>query len=503
MFDKQKLNQIVGITMEQFKEFIDDTNKQPSAGKGLTLRPSRLIPMLKVGDEMALSSVLLASLRLVKEFKEHILSDIKMARGGTLHAYTEVAFSEFDNCRVDGLLLIEKAGKIVDAAIIEVKKGVSELDQKQIEKYIEVAKRYKIKKVVTISNEYVSSPGQFPLNIRSKDVELYHLSWSHIQTVGTILLFDKKNISDPDQVEIMREVLFYFEHKDSEICGFTRMKKGWTETAENLIARNSLNSSDNRVREAVLSWQQEERDIANILSRELGIMVYSGQKEFKTDYQKRVEHDINALLNDRELKSIFQIEGAVSDLTIKADVLARTVRMYTTLKVPQDKTLKGQVGWIKKQLESCQKKNPDDFNKNMNEYCIELSLKNQRKEKQMPIKDLNSFAEENKNMEIKECKIIQSKDFGKHFTSSRKFVEIIEEMVRDYYRVIVQNLKKWEPPVPSLKAEQLATPHQQEVAATNPPLEVQSETIHETESVMGAADLISNEPSEKENQEAS
>ena len=111
----KKVGKLIGLKKSDFNDLIK--------AKEITLRKPRLIPVYKLGDEMALTSVLLASLRLVKEFKESILSEAKMQKGGTLYVYSEVEFKEFPDSRIDGLILIVKAGTIRDAAIIEVKNG--------------------------------------------------------------------------------------------------------------------------------------------------------------------------------------------------------------------------------------------------------------------------------------------------------------------------------------------------------------------------------------------
>ena len=76
----------------------------------LQIREARLIPFSKPGDEMTLTSVLLSSLRLIKEFRKMVLSDAKIMIGGQLYVFTEIVFSQFPELRVDGLLIIVKGG---------------------------------------------------------------------------------------------------------------------------------------------------------------------------------------------------------------------------------------------------------------------------------------------------------------------------------------------------------------------------------------------------------
>ena len=55
-------------------------------------RKARLIPTYKVGDELALASIFLACVRMVKEFREKIFSDIKFGKAGQQYYFTEVVF---------------------------------------------------------------------------------------------------------------------------------------------------------------------------------------------------------------------------------------------------------------------------------------------------------------------------------------------------------------------------------------------------------------------------
>ena len=55
---KKELKKLVGLKKEEFDAFV--TSKQ------IQVQPARLIPALKTGDEMALTSIFLSTVRLVK-----------------------------------------------------------------------------------------------------------------------------------------------------------------------------------------------------------------------------------------------------------------------------------------------------------------------------------------------------------------------------------------------------------------------------------------------------
>jgi len=210
-------------------------SKKSAFDEDISLRPAKLIPLYKAGDEMALTSIFLSTLRLVREFKREFFADIKMFQGGKVHVYTEITFPGFEDSRVDGLIIVVSGGTIKDAALLEMKNKNDKLNEPQILKYQQIAKQWCIPKLITVSNEFVATPTQSPLNIKSpKNVSMYHFSWLYLLTIAHLLLFkNDNNIADEDQVEIMKEVVDYCESKTSGILGFTRMKPGWKETAEN------------------------------------------------------------------------------------------------------------------------------------------------------------------------------------------------------------------------------------------------------------------------------
>jgi len=441
--DKKPIK-IINLKKSDFDEFVKNNTIQ--------LRDARLIPSFKLGDEVGLASVFLSSIRLIREFRRMILSDLKMRKGGQFFAYNEVVFPQFKNCRIDGLALIVKGGIIKDAVIIEMKNGSNDLDKEQIERYLNVARSCLIPKVATVSNQFVSEPTQTPVDVKSlKNVGLYHFSWSYILTIAHILLFDNDlNIEDPDQVELMKEVVKYFEFDKSGIFGFTQMKKGWKEVVEKINSGSRIKTSDPDLYEAVISWQQEEKDLALILSRSLGVFVTSGESRYKGNLNARINVDKKRLIESKHLYSVLNVKNAVSDIRVDTFFEKRIIEMSVALKPPQDKKIRGQLSWIKRQLGNCKKKNKKTFLKIQEGILIEIALKNTNKSERVSIENLDSIYEEIKDREIREFKVLLIKDFGKRFSNCKKFVDIIEEMLVDYYSGIVQFLSKWEEPAPKM-----------------------------------------------------
>ena len=446
-----KPTKLIGLSVKEFDALI-------SNGKELHLQPARLLPFYKPGDEMALTSIFLSGLRLINEFRNQIFHAINLSRSNQLRIYTEAEFVLFDKHRIDGLILIIRAKKIIDAVLLEVKNKNIELNESQISDYLKIAKEYGILKFLTISNQFVSFPTQSPFNIKPpKQVSTYHLSWSYILTIAHILLAENdNNIEDADQVELMKEIVAYFESKNSGIIGFSQMKPGWVELTRKANAGTSLKLSDSFVDETVSSWLQEERDMALILSRELGLLVRSGQMKFKKDLSARVKYEKQELITNRRLESSLQIDGAASSLQVRAYFARKNVEMSSTLSAPLDKKTRGQISWIRNQLKNNEKKNPELFATLKPDLIIEVNLKFVKDPLRFQIEELDSAVDKIGTREIKSFSVLYLKYLGRKFESRKGVVEIIEKMLVNYYQCILQHLKRWEKPAPQIakKTEQ-------------------------------------------------
>jgi len=267
---KKKLTKLIGCKFEDFNIF-------KNSGQ-ITYKESRLIPSLKTGDEGALTSIFLSSLKLIREYRNSIFKEVKLSKVGKFYYFTEVTFTEIDkNSRIDGLIIVVSKGEIKDAIVFEMKNRNNSVDKEQVERYINLCKKIGVSKMATISNEFVSDSSLSPVNAKApKNFNLFHFSWTYLMTKGQLLLFkNEANIKDEDQVEIMKEVLYYFDSKESGISGYQIMKKGWKETIDNISNRIPLKISDNFIEEAVESWHEEEKDMALLLSRKLGVLVKS------------------------------------------------------------------------------------------------------------------------------------------------------------------------------------------------------------------------------------
>ena len=361
---KRKFKQLVGLKKEDFDNYVKDGQ--------IKLQNARLIPALKTGDEMALTSILLSSLRLVKEFRDNLFKDLKLSRSGKFYFFSEVSFPDIENSRIDGLILIVKSGVIKEAAFLEMKNKNNGVDADQIIKYIDLSKKLGVKTLATISNEFVSDPSHSPIDIRvPKSISMFHFSWTYIITQAQLLLFkNETNIEDEDQVEIMKEVLSYMENPVSGISGYTKMKQGWKELSDKIRAQVPLKSSDKFISDAVISWHEEEKDMALLLSRKLGVLVKSSPKS-----KDSIKNDIKKICKENCINGSLSIKNSVSDIKITCEFERRSVIMSNKIIPPLNKGTIGRISWINRQLENCRKKEGDLFNSLENKIWIEGNRK--------------------------------------------------------------------------------------------------------------------------------
>lgn len=438
-----KFSTLIGMSIKDFQAHVEEK-------KVISVRSARLIPVFKPGDEMGLTSLFLSSLRLVKEFRKDIFSSVNLSRAGKIYVFTEVCFKELKGEQPDGLIIVVSAGKIKDAALLEVKNGKSILKEEQILNYLNVARRYKIPKLITVSNQFVSTPTQSPLNIKvPQKPSLFHLSWSLILTKAHILLFDNDtNIEDEDQVEIMREVVKFLEHEKSGVTGFTVMKRGWKSVTEKIRSGSAIKKDDPDVIDAVTSWLQEERDMALILSRNLGLLVKSGINRFKNNLKGRIEHEIKNLISTKELSSKLQVKNLPSDIKVTACFESRQIRMEVTMYPPEDKTNRRKISWIRNQIIGAQKRNTDKFDKVANDLAIFVYLAWRKDPEKVLIADLEEAWEKFKDREVKKFGVRYEKSLKGKFVGVQTIVNEIETMLIDFYSGIVEHLKVWVKPTP-------------------------------------------------------
>jgi hypothetical protein len=113
----------------------------------------------------------------VPAFAREVLSNAGAPVGKRLKivCYTEVTFKTSDKGkkpRPDGLVVISNGPKNW-TALVESKIGNSELTKEQVEEYLDLAKQYGINALITISNQFATTPTHHPVKVgKTKSVRL-------------------------------------------------------------------------------------------------------------------------------------------------------------------------------------------------------------------------------------------------------------------------------------------------------------------------------------------
>ena len=129
------------------------------------------------------------------------------------------------------------------------------------------------------------------------------------------------------------------------------------------------------------------------------------------------------------------------------------IEMSITLLPPLDRKVRSQITWVKNQIKLCNRKNPELFNTIKNDLLFDINIKYSNEPIRCTIEELDDINERVINKEIKSFNILLLKNLGRKFESRKGFVEITERMLIDFYKGIVQYIKKWEKPVPQLVDE--------------------------------------------------
>ena len=155
----------------------------------LERKRARLFPTnnLKITDEVNTTSILLSSLCAIKEFRETFFKIIGVNtitnKTAKLHAYSEIIPNKKQD-RPDGLIFLTTgSAQNVDYSFFFEVKTKGKLEKEQIEKYLQKAKECKVDYLITISNDYVTTPSMTPVKELKTRKNLFHFSWKHIATI--------------------------------------------------------------------------------------------------------------------------------------------------------------------------------------------------------------------------------------------------------------------------------------------------------------------------------
>lgn len=292
----------------------------------------RLFPTVK-SDEDRATSIFLSILSAVEPLRKTLLGSIGFRlkkRGVTFSAKVHPEFSTKSASKdiPDGMLVIQQDKPW--SALIEVKIKKADLNQNQLERYLQCVKEFGAKALITISNELCASPTLPPLRLVSSDKSLrriahYHWSWKYIQNTVSQLLRNNDDLSESDKF-LLSEFLFFLRNPSSGVLGFTRFSRNWSELVQRIEVRGNPSQED--YESVVSDWHQESSEIAIILTEHLGletqeVINISGNKIA----EKRLNEDVKLIRKSNDLTSIYNIEGHSYPLEVSIDINRRSYTM--------------------------------------------------------------------------------------------------------------------------------------------------------------------------------
>lgn len=419
-------------------------------------QPARLIPTVTDSRrEERIVSVLLATLPKVRPFAEQLLQrcDERVGKSSVLTSYTEVYFPSIDGSRKerpDGLLCLTTR-KARWTAILEAKIEKMEIDEEQVSKYADVARRYQIDAIITLSNQLVPLPTHLPYSIskRISNVKFFHFSWISILTQAHLILRNKEE-HDPYQIFILEEMTRYFDHSSSGVRRFEQMPPEWRTLVLGVRDGQQFKRTSSEIENTVASWHQEERDVCLILSRRIGKQVNLRRlsRKHQADPARRLRDVCDTLVSFKELRSSFSIPNAANDLEVTVDLQRRTISCSMKLNAPLDKKrAAARINWVRRQLRDIDSKNTV-----VRAFWPGRTLPTQASLDDVKM-DSKCLEIERIGMAPKGFEVAMIRSIAGRFSGRRTFIEDLEKMIPEFYDEIGQHLRPWTPPPPSIDKE--------------------------------------------------
>lgn len=420
---------------------------------------ARLIPVVSdSAKEQRSTSILLAGMRSVFELRQALLKSIgvRVGSSASLEAWTEVTFAangletKNNNDRPDGLLIL-RTGRKEWRALIEAKVGNKTVEEEQISRYIQQARKNNIDAVITITNQFAALPTHHPVKVpksATKTVSLYHWSWAFIRTQCALLL-KNENVQDEDQFFILEELLRYFESDTAGITHFDQMNTEWKDVVNKVKSNASLAKTSEEVQNTITAWHQEQRDLCLIMSRLTGSDVTLKLKtDHRVDPTKRVKDDSEAFCKSPVLSCALNITNAAADLEINADLQRRMIYCAMKLAAPKDrKSTKARVNWLLRQL---RKTNPEGF-------YIRATRPGKAETTYQGLSQLWEAPELLESNHSKTAattlEVVYEVDLAGKFTGRKVFVDELEKAVPHFYQEAGQWLKAWSAPPPKISRD--------------------------------------------------
>jgi hypothetical protein len=417
---------------------------------------ARLMPVSQQA-ELKLTSATIACLSSVTEFAASMLSPLgaPMGKLSKVTGYCEPIFDigrEKSKDRPDGLIIVRNRKKTW-TALVEAKVKNAVLDEKQIERYLDLAKQLGIDAVITISNQFAVDPSHTPISVpkpKTKHVALYHWSWSALQAEANIHL-GRDAVDDPDQVYILSEYLRFLEHPSSGVLRFTSMSSAWPEAYQHIHRIGSLTKNSPLTIPLIDDWNELTRSIClslgAVLNENVSMVLTRPERNSPAT---KIQNDMAMLIASNRLESTIRVPNAAADIIVTADLSTRRLLVSMQVSAPGDKKMaKSSINWALKQID------------HVEDPSIELNVNwPGRKEatcRSVPkaLADAIPLYEERAGLLPSSFVVRLNVDLAGRFTQRKNFPIEVAQAVIKFYTEAGQNLTAWQPKPPQLKKKAL------------------------------------------------
>lgn len=409
---------------------------------------ARLIPISSASgveaQERRAASALLAVIGAVPEFGRALLKPLG-APAGKIETFIEIPFKiDGRAIRPDGIITVSRGGKTW-SSIVETKVGSAALEPEQIELYLDLARENQMEAVLSISNHFVTSSTAYPIAIdkrKTKKVALHHWSWVDVLTEAVVQK-EHRGVSDPDQAYILDELIRYLSDPRSGAVTFESMGASWTKVRDG-ARENTLRKNDPDVVAIAARWDDLMRYVGLDLTKDLGRDVRQVLAKEERSPEMRQSLLAESLATHGRLYGELLIPNAAGPLIITADLRARQVTASTRIDAPREGRSRGRISWLLRQLHNAPENLRIEVRVTRSQTPLTATLDQARLTPELLYPD--------GEREVRHFLISLTRNMGLKRDASRgSFVDSVISTTKDFYAVVLQNLRVWKAPPPKLK----------------------------------------------------
>jgi hypothetical protein len=440
---------------------------------------ARLIPISSASgveaQERRAASALMAVIGAVSEFGRTLLKPLG-APAGPIETFIEVPFKvNGRSVRPDGIITVTRGSKAW-GAIVETKTAQNALQPDQIDAYLDLARILEFNAVLSISNHYVTSSADYPIEVdrrKLRRVALHRWSWIDVLTEAVVQK-EHRGVSDPDQAYILGELIRYLSDPRSGVLTFDNMGSAWTAVRDG-AREGRLRRNDAEVGDVAARWDDLIRYLGLDLTKDLGQDVRQVLAKEERTPAERQQALRDSLANAGRLYAALQVPNVPGPLDIVADLRSRQVIVSTRIDAPKEGRSRGRVSWLLRQLANA----PDGV-------VIEVRTGRRGDSLAAPLNQVREKPEAlypDANREIRHFVLSLTRNMGmKRSGIQGSFIDSVMSTTKAFYGEVVQGLRSWKAPPPKLKKHPEEEQPEQVVeapAALNEALEQAQEEMQE------------------------